>query len=63
MFNEPTQSLAVELDQLGVAKPLTPGAYGRAWSRHTVDAAWPIWASHEANWRGTSGVSQAPQRP
>jgi hypothetical protein len=63
VFNEPTQSLAVQLDRLGVAKPLVPGAYGRVWSRHTVDAAWPIWAAHESNWRGASGVSQRPKQP
>ncbi len=62
-FNEPTQSLAVQLDELGVAKPLAAGAYGRLWSRHTVDAAWPIWAAREANWRGASGVIAPPKPP
>lgn len=61
VFNEPMQSLAAHLDDLGVAKPLVPGAYGRLWSRHTVDAAWVIWAAHEANWRGPGGVSQTPK--
>ena len=63
VFNEPVHSLAVHLDELGVAKPLTPGAYGRLWSRRTVDAAWPIWAAHESNWRGASGVIAAPKPP
>jgi hypothetical protein len=62
VFAEPIHSLAVHIDELGVAKPLTPGAYGRLWSRHTVDAAWPIWAASEANWRGASGVI-APPKP
>jgi hypothetical protein len=63
VFNEPIHSLAVLIDELGVAKPLTPGAYGRLWSRHTVDAAWPIWAAHEADWRGASGVIAPPKPP
>lgn len=63
VFNEPMQSLAAYLDELGVARPLVPGAYGRLWSRRTADAAWIIWAAHESSWRGSSGVSQAPKAP
>jgi hypothetical protein len=63
VFTEPIHSLAVYIDELGVAKPLTPGAYGRLWSRHTVDAAWPIWAAREAKWRGASGVIAPPEPP
>lgn len=60
LFSEPTQSLAVQIDELGVAKPLVPGAYGRLWCRHTVDAAWIIWSAKATSWRGASGVSEAP---
>lgn len=43
VFTEPPQSLALEIDELGVAKLLTPGAYGRLWCRQTVEAAWNIY--------------------
>ena len=60
VFTEPPQSLALEIDDLGVAKLLTPGAYGRLWCRQTVDAAWSIYAAYSASWRGASGIIKAP---
>lgn len=56
VFAEPTQSLAIEIDELGVTPAVTPGAYGRLWCRHTVDSAWTIWTASEAAWRGPSGI-------
>jgi hypothetical protein len=56
VFTEPSQSLAVQIDGLGVAEMITPGAYGRLWCRHTVDAAWIIRTARDADWRGPNGI-------
>jgi len=56
VFTEPSQSLAVQIDRLGVAEMIAPGAYGRLWCRHTVDAAWIIWTASNAGQRGPTGI-------